>query len=377
MRVLLAIVAVAACSSSTRTAPREDHHPCDPASKSAPTPEPPGQAPMVCGNGVVDAHDGPCEEICSYGCSSPEKCTTECQHAAEQCDGNAPIAATCETGNYVSGSVRCTPDCLVDYRECVACVDGPDARCGRWDAPIKRSETPDQAFVVASSNGAAAAVFVRESATGRIRGATVSATLAVKPLNVSVESEVAYVVNDGLGFVDKKRRYGTIDHTGRVRMLGPIVAAATGSLEIYRETDRPSGAVVYSTGQPQTLTIFGKGELPRHFYLSNRRIVLYPPGDTVLMPDFTNVRTLKLDADGTMTPMENFDSGVTFSFVFPIFTDKVADRVLTRRTEFDLKTLPSGVGKIAVAGASTASAFGGTLHARIDDGRVSLTWTRP
>ena len=380
MRVVLAVVAgVAACSSApARTTPREEPDRCDPVSEQRSAPEPPGQAPMVCGNGVIDVHVGPCEEVCTYGCSEARACTTNCQRASEQCDGSVPAGATCQAGDFAAGAVRCTSECRLDYRECVACVDGPDVRCGRWDAPIKRSEAPDEAFVVASSTGDAAAVFVREAATGRIRGVSVSRTLAVKPLRLAaIDTEVAYVVNDGLGFVDRKRRYGTIDHDGRVRMHGAIAASANGTLHIYRETDRPSGAVVHSTGQPETLTIFGTGELPRHFYLSNYRIVLYPPGDTVLMPIYTNVRTLKLDGDGVLTPVENFDSGVKFSFVFPTFTDKVADRVLTRRTAHDMNALPAGVGKMAVAGASAAAAFGGTLYARIDDGRVGLTWTKP
>ena len=43
-------------------------------------------------------------------------------------------------------------------------------------------------IVVASSKGDAAAVFVREEATGRILGATVSKTLAVKPLKLAIDA---------------------------------------------------------------------------------------------------------------------------------------------------------------------------------------------
>jgi hypothetical protein len=64
----------------------------------------------VCGNGTLDS--------CASLCATPGPCPMQ----QEQCDQAMPDGVTCETLGYAGGQLACTPWCMFDETECLACV---------------------------------------------------------------------------------------------------------------------------------------------------------------------------------------------------------------------------------------------------------------
>jgi hypothetical protein len=240
-------------------------------------------------------------------------------------------------------------------------------RCGTW------AGGGDETFVI-SGRGAAAVITRDDAKAGRLTGAALTAALGTRPLRgLPATTLAASVVDGGLGFVDAKRRFGVVDPTGRVRMRGPIGEDVGGRVLIYRETDQPDGvAVLAGDYQQQTLAVFSKSPLPRHFSLSNYRIVMLP-GDDVLIVHGNDVRAFRLTGV-KLTPLAQVPTGASFSFTYPTFTDTVGGRTVSKSTDQMPASLPKGVGKLAVAGAGSAPAFDGTVYARTDGGRTQLSW---
>lgn len=366
------------------------HPPCDPITSREPAPPPPDTG-AVCGNGVLEDVPGTCVKACAGGCGQPITCKVECTTPREHCDG-AAVGFTCESQGYAGGQMGCTSACELDHAGCVACVPGPGTRCG------EAGLGGDEIHVVAGKAGAA--VFARDATTGRLTGAKVDAALHARPLSRLPGRTLAVgALDGGLGYVDVQRRFGVIDAaTGRARTLGPIGGDASRIL-IARETFQPGGAAVLTGDAARpTLAIFDppgavERDQPRHFHLSNIRVVVVPgahelargatTGGADLVVVVFGAEAFAYQRDGlALTRLASVPDGLALAFTYPVYTDTIrwsaGQLATTGRTAPDTSAPPPGLGRAALSGATMAAAFGGVLMARRrDDGRrprAELYW---
>lgn len=353
--------------------PQHQQHPCDPVSSRKPAPPPPDTG-AVCGNGVIEDIAGTCFEVCAGGCGIPMTCSTECTNDREHCDGRE-TTYSCEAEGYAGGKMGCTKECNLDHTPCVACVPGNGVRCG------SAALTGDEVHVVA--NKTKAAVFTRSSETGQITGAKVDAALRASRLSgLPTKTLAASGLDGSLGFVDAKRRFGTLDLDGRARILGPI-GGESPQIEIARETFATGGAAVLTGDyQRRTLAIFdgpspAPRDQPRHFYLSNHRFIVIP-GTHELARTVTGGKDLVVlvfgneifayTRDGVeLTRLPATPPGFEIAFTYPAYTDTIrwssGQIATTRRTNPDVNAPVPGLSRAALSGADLTSAFGGVLMA--------------
>jgi hypothetical protein len=367
----------------------QEPHPCDPIETRKPAP-PPAVTGAVCGNGVIDALAGTCVEVCTGGCEEPITCRIECTNDREHCDGDK-VEVSCASEGYVGGRMACSSDCELDDSACTACVAGTDVRCGASGL------AGDEVHVVASASSAA--VFARTAETGKIIGAKVDAALRTTPLTGLPRKTLAAGALDGrLGFVDDRRRFGTIDATGHARILGPI-GGDSPAITIARETFQAGGAAVLTGDyQRRTLAIFDgpapvARDQPRHFYLSNVRIVVVPAahelargvttgGADLVVLGFGN-EIFAYQRDGLeLTRLPKAPPGIELAFTYPAYTDTIrwsaGQLATTRRVAADVSAPAPGLSRAALSGAQMTTAFGGVLMAnrRASGGRArtELYW---
>ncbi|MEZ4399184.1 MAG: hypothetical protein R3B06_04150 [Kofleriaceae bacterium] len=357
-------------------------------SSRAPAPPPPDPG-AVCGNGVIEALPGTCEQQCAGGCDQPVTCAIVCTQPREQCE-RGQVAETCVGLGFAAGTVGCTDGCELDAQSCVACVPGPDTRCGA----IRLAG--DEPLAVAA--GGKAAVFVFDNATGRLAGVRVDAALRAKPLKGLPTGLVAVgELDGGVGFVDKRDRFGVVDPAGRVKLRG-VAGAATGPVLILRETAGAGAAVLAGGYQTLTLATFDPpgGARPaavRHFYLGNRRVVVVPGAHELARGVTTGGADLVVIADGAgaqayqrdghaLTRLPTVPAGVTLAFADAAYTDRVrwsTGELATTRLTYTAPDapVPPGLSRAMLGGASVVSAFGGLLIAavpRTDRRLTELAW---